>query len=67
MPLKQSSMAMAIHTPRNPIIGANNKVKDILTAQMLKRFINDGISVFPAPTNTPIATIAAAKPGSGSE
>ena len=64
MPRKQSSIAIAIHTPLSPIVGARRSVSDTRTIQMLPKFISDGMSVLPAPTNTDIATMAAANPGS---
>lgn len=52
-PLKQSSMHMAIHTPRSPIDGASIAASDMRTPHIEIRFIMLGTSVFAAPTNTP--------------
>lgn len=46
-------MHMAIHTPRNPIVGAKMRESERRTTQMLPKFIRLGTKVLPEPTNTP--------------
>lgn len=46
------------------MVGASHAAKEIRTAQMLKKFINDGTRVLAAPTNTPYDMMAAANIGS---
>lgn len=64
IPLKQSSIHIAIHTPLSPIVGARMAARGILTSHMLEKFIIAGITVSPTPTITPYATIEAANIGS---
>ena len=45
MPLKHSSMHMAIHTPRKPIDGAKRAAKVMRTPHILAKFIILGVSV----------------------
>ena len=63
-PRKLSSTHIAIHTPFKPNEGASSAANDKRTAQILKKFIKQGINVLAAPTNTPYATIEAANMGS---
>ena len=63
-PLKHSSIAIASQTPFRPYCGASARANDTLTTQMLPKFMMLGMRVFPAPTNTDVAIMAAAKPGS---
>ena len=53
IPRKQSSMHMAIHTPCNPIVGASSAASVSRTAQMLKKFMQLGTTVSPAPMKAP--------------
>lgn len=46
------------------MVGASHAANEIRTAQMLKKFINDGTRVLAAPTNTPYDMMAAANIGS---
>ena len=64
IPLKQSSIAIAIQTPCNPIVADSNTARVIRTTQMLPKFMEQGIRVSPAPTKTPYATMLAANMGS---
>ena len=57
-------MHMAVHTPCSPIVGASIAERVILTPHMLAKLMPHGISVSPAPTNTPYDTMAMAKKGS---
>ncbi len=58
-PRKQSSTAIAIQTPCNPITPANTNDNVIRTPQILIKFIIPGTKVSPAPRNAPDATIEA--------
>ena len=64
IPRKHNSAHMATHTPFRPMVGASHAANEIRTAQILKKFINDGTRVLAAPTNTPYDMMAAANIGS---
>ena len=53
LPRKVNSIAIATHTPVSPYIGAKIAANDRRIAHMLVRFMTDGFSVSPAPTNMP--------------
>ena len=55
---------MATHTPRSPMWGARVAASVRRTPHMLARLITHGATVLPAPTNTPLHTMAAANSGS---
>jgi hypothetical protein len=55
---------MATHTPSKPNLGAKNAPRGMRIPHMLKRFMQLGIRVSPAPLKTPEATIDAAYIGS---
>ena len=52
-PRMQSSMHMAIHTPFSPKEGASKSASEMRMNQILPRFMQLGIMVFPAPTKIP--------------
>ena len=64
LPLKVSSMAMAVQTPFRPYLGARVAASVSLTAHIEQRLMMAGMSVSPAPMNTPLVTMAAANIGS---
>ena len=64
VPLKHSSMSMAIHTPFKPMVPARYADSGIRKPHMLTKFMILGTNVSPAPRNTPVATMLA--PNSGS-
>ena len=52
MPRNVSSIAMAIHTPCSPMVGASSNASVRRTPQMLARLRTLEPNVLPAPTNT---------------